>query len=112
MDRGDHGDGDLEHWLVSIDPLQVGQRGVRGDLAVGRRGVVGRHTQVEVTQLHLAVLEHGNPLEGGGKEEGERERGREREGEGERGREGEREGGGGREREGEGGRGRRWYTYM
>ena len=80
VDGGDHGQGHLEHSLVPVDPLEVGEWSVRRDLAVRWGRVVGSDAEVKVTELYLPLLKHWNPLR-----ERERKRGGERDREGERG---------------------------
>ncbi len=75
---GDHGHIDPEHGLVPIDPLQIGQGDVRGEMAVGWGWAVRCQAQVELPQLDLTLSHQGDPLEGGGREGGRaREGGRE-----------------------------------
>ena len=95
VDGGDHGQGYLEHSLVPVDPLEVGEWSVRRDLAVRWGRMVGSDAEVKVTELYLPVLKHWNPLR---ERERRRERQRRRERVGERETEKEREGGGGKER--------------
>lgn len=49
VDGGDHGYIDLEDWFVSINPLEVWEGHVRGELAVGRRRLVCRHRKIKLT---------------------------------------------------------------
>ena len=72
MNGRDHGDGHLEHGLVSIDPLQTGQSRVSRYLGVGGRRVVGRDAQMEVAELYFVVLQHRDPLRRGRGREGKR----------------------------------------
>ena len=78
VDGGDHGQGYLEHSLVPVDPLEVGEWSVRRDLAVRWGRMVGSDAEVKVTELYLPMLKHWNPLRERDRE-GERGWGRERE---------------------------------
>lgn len=58
-----HGNVDPKHRLVAVNPLQVWEADMCGELTVARWGFLCSNWEIEFTHLNLTIFKHGNPLQ-------------------------------------------------